>query len=59
MGGGFYDATFDPRRPRPARPRLIGLAHSVQEVDALELQPHDAPLDAIVTEREFISVRDR
>jgi 5-formyltetrahydrofolate cyclo-ligase len=56
MGGGFYDATFDPRRTRPARPRLVGLAHSVQEVDALDLLPHDAPLDAVVTERELIEV---
>lgn len=58
MGGGFYDATFDPRRTRPARPKLVGLAHAVQEVDALALQPHDAPLDAIVTERELIEVRE-
>lgn len=58
MGGGFYDATFDPRRPRPGRPMLVGLAHAVQEVDMLTLQPHDAPLDAIVTERELIEVGD-
>jgi len=56
MGGGFYDATFDPRRTRPGRPKLVGLAHAVQEVDSLDLLPHDAPLDAIVTERELIEV---
>jgi 5-formyltetrahydrofolate cyclo-ligase len=54
MGGGFYDATFDPRRPRPARPKLVGLAHGVQEVDHLEMLEHDARLDAVVTERELI-----
>ncbi|HSG90992.1 MAG TPA: 5-formyltetrahydrofolate cyclo-ligase [Pseudomonadales bacterium] len=51
MGGGFYDRTFDVGRPRPARPRLIGVAHAVQEVDRLELASHDVPLDAIVTDR--------
>ena len=57
MGGGFYDATFDPRRPRPARPKLVGLAHGVQEVDRLELLAHDARLDAVATERELILLR--
>ena len=54
MGGGFYDASFDPRRFRPKRPKLVGLAHAVQEVDRLALEAHDAPLDAIVTELEII-----
>lgn len=54
MGGGFYDRTFDPQRPRPARPRLIGLAHAVQEVDALPMAAHDVPLDAIVSDRTLI-----
>mgnify|MGYP001189866645 CR=1 FL=1 len=54
MGAGYYDATFDARRDRPNRPALIGLAHSLQEVTMLDQLPHDAPLDAIVTEQEVI-----
>ena len=33
-------------------PRLIGIAFSVQEVAAVPMEPHDAPLDMIVTERD-------
>jgi len=50
MGGGFYDRTFDQRRPRAHRPRLIGLAHSLQQVDALPHADHDVPLNAIATD---------
>lgn len=53
MGGGFYDRTFDLDRPRPMRPRLVGLAHACQEVDQLPLAAHDVPLDALVTDRDF------
>lgn len=57
MGGGFYDRSFDPRRSRAHRPRLIGLAHDLQEVDALPVAAHDVPLDGIATDRRFIEVR--
>lgn len=56
MGGGFYDRSFDHRRPRAHRPRLIGLAHSLQQVDALPHADHDVPLHAIATDRAFLSV---
>ncbi len=54
MGGGFYDRSFDQRRPRAHRPRLIGLAHDLQQVEALSAAPHDVPLDGIATDRRFI-----
>lgn len=55
MGGGFYDRTLAfARGAGAAKPQLIGLAHSCQEVDALAAAPWDVPLDAIVTEREYI-----
>ncbi|MGK2915184.1 MAG: 5-formyltetrahydrofolate cyclo-ligase [Porticoccaceae bacterium] len=55
MGAGFYDRTLAfARCAGMAKPRLIGLAHSCQEVDALAAAPWDVPLDAIVTEREYI-----
>lgn len=56
MGGGFYDRTFDVRRPRAHRPRLIGLAHALQEVAALPAEDHDVPLDGIATDRAFLPV---
>jgi len=46
-GGGYYDRTL---AQLPRRPRLIGLAFSVQELDAIPREPHDVPLDAVVTE---------
>ncbi|MDZ7825324.1 MAG: 5-formyltetrahydrofolate cyclo-ligase [Gammaproteobacteria bacterium] len=52
MGGGFYDRTFDPARPQPRRPLLVGLAHACQEVDRLPMAAHDVPLDAVITDRE-------
>ena len=50
MGGGFYDAAFDARRPRPARPTLVGLAHGCQQMDAIPTAAHDVPLDFIATD---------
>jgi 5-formyltetrahydrofolate cyclo-ligase len=45
-GGGHYDATLE-RMPRAAR---VGLAFDVQLVATLPREPHDAALDAVVTE---------
>ncbi len=50
QGAGFYDRAF---AAHPAA-RRIGLAWSVQEVDALPLDPWDVPLHGIATEREWI-----
>jgi 5-formyltetrahydrofolate cyclo-ligase len=45
-GGGHYDATLA-AMPRAAR---VGVAYDAQIVPALPREPHDAPLDALVTE---------
>lgn len=50
QGGGHYDRTFE-KYPQATR---IGFAWSVQETDAVPVQPHDMPLDMIVTESEII-----
>jgi 5-formyltetrahydrofolate cyclo-ligase len=53
MGAGFYDRALRRRldRTRPfRRPRLIGVAYSVQQVDRIERASWDVPLDAVVTE---------
>ena len=57
MGGGYYDRTLSftqnktgfhsPSEKRT--PKLVGIAHDIQEVDALPIAPWDVPLDAIVT----------
>lgn len=53
QGAGHYDRAF------AAFPhaRRIGVAWSVQEVDALPADPWDVPLHAIITEREWITCR--
>ncbi|TVS16008.1 MAG: 5-formyltetrahydrofolate cyclo-ligase [Gammaproteobacteria bacterium] len=56
MGGGFYDRSFDLRRSRGHRPRLIGLAHGFQEVAELSAARHDVPLHGIATEARFLAV---
>jgi 5-formyltetrahydrofolate cyclo-ligase len=54
MGAGFYDRALRPRRDRSQpfrRPRLIGIAYSVQQVERLDPAPWDVALDLVVTER--------
>jgi len=51
MGGGFYDRTFAFTRLHGGpRPRLIGLAHALQEVEKLPVAHWDIPLEAVVTD---------
>jgi 5-formyltetrahydrofolate cyclo-ligase len=60
MGAGFYDRALRRRveRTQPwRRPRLIGVAYAVQQVDRLERQPWDVPLDLVVTERGVLDCR--
>ena len=47
-GGGYYDRPLAARRRRP---QLVGLAFAIQEFDAIPREPHDIPLDAVITER--------
>lgn len=53
MGGGFYDRTFGYLRHHRGwrRPRLVGVAHECQRVEALPVRPWDVPLDLVVTEQ--------
>jgi 5-formyltetrahydrofolate cyclo-ligase len=50
QGKGHYDRAFAAH----ASALRIGVAWSVQEVQALPADPWDVPLDAILTEREWI-----
>ncbi len=58
MGGGFYDRAF---ANAAERPRLIGVAHDFQRVEALEPMSWDVPLDAVVTASGYqaISTEDQ
>jgi 5-formyltetrahydrofolate cyclo-ligase len=49
-GGGHYDATLA-QMPRAVR---LGVAFEAQLVAELPREPHDAPLDAVVTESRVL-----
>jgi len=55
MGGGFYDRTLGYLRIRRhwRRPRLIGLAHECQRLEAIDTGPWDVPLDGVATENRI------
>lgn len=53
QGGGYYDRTL----AALPRARRIGLAWSCQEVGAVPTDNADLPLDAVLTEREWIPCR--
>jgi 5-formyltetrahydrofolate cyclo-ligase len=46
-GGGYYDATLKLVPPRALR---VGLGFDVQVVPSLPREPHDVPLDLVLTE---------
>jgi 5-formyltetrahydrofolate cyclo-ligase len=50
-GRGHYDATLALLRPGAAR---IGIAFEVQVVPGVPGEPHDVPLDAVVTEKRVL-----
>ena len=51
QGGGYYDRALAGPGPRPV---LIGVAHAVQEVEAVPTEPWDVALDAVVTEEGVV-----
>ena len=57
QGGGHYDRTLEALRGEPAPPTFVGLAYSGQERGDLPREPHDQPLDGILTEAGYIGVR--
>ena len=50
-GGGFYDRTLASLQPRPF---TVGLAYSNALVADFEPEPHDVPLDAILTDAGLV-----
>ena len=55
-GAGHYDRTL--QRLRAMKPiRAVGIAYSVCETEAIPVEPHDQPLDFILTENELIEIQ--
>jgi 5,10-methenyltetrahydrofolate synthetase len=46
-GGGYFDRTLAAMRPQPLK---IGIAFELSRIETIHPQPHDIPLDCIVTE---------
>ncbi len=47
-GGGYFDRTLACLDPRPT---VIGVAHELASIATIHPQPHDMPMDFVVTER--------
>jgi len=50
-GGGYYDRFLVHAAPQALR---IALAYDLQVVDRLNLQPHDQPMDILITESDIL-----
>ncbi|HEY3787058.1 MAG TPA: 5-formyltetrahydrofolate cyclo-ligase [Steroidobacteraceae bacterium] len=50
-GGGFYDRTLGAAQPRP---RTIGVGFADQQLPTIYPQPHDIPMERIVTNESTI-----
>jgi 5-formyltetrahydrofolate cyclo-ligase len=56
FGAGFYDRTLAGLRARGSI-HAVGVAFSTSEVESVPAEPHDEPLDFILTENEWIDAR--
>lgn len=58
FGGGYYDRSFAFLRERAdvGKPVLVGIAYAMQEVERIDTQPWDVPLDYVATERELMDL---
>ena len=52
-GGGYYDRFLVYDAPRAKR---VGLAFEMQLVERVPVQPHDQPLDILVTEERIVNI---
>jgi 5-formyltetrahydrofolate cyclo-ligase len=55
-GGGFYDRTLAALSPQPL---AIGVGYQLGRLATIHPQPHDIPMDAIVTEAGVVHLRHR
>jgi 5-formyltetrahydrofolate cyclo-ligase len=54
-GGGYYDRTLAAATPRPM---AIGVGFEASRLETIHPQPHDIPMDMIVTEQEILRTWD-
>ena len=60
MGGGYYDRALEfTKLHKLEKPKLVGLAHSIQEIKSIHRQVWDIPINFIATEKEIICVKQR
>ena len=52
-GGGYYDRFLVNDAPQARR---IGFAFELQLVDKVPLEPHDQPLDILITEKRIVNI---
>ena len=52
-GAGHYDRAIARLKDKGVSPFLIGMAFDCQMVDAVPVEPHDQPLDAVITESGY------
>ncbi len=58
MGGGHYDRTFEfLTNTDAAKPELIGIAHEIQKVQRIDVEPWDIPLTTVVTDKQVYYFR--
>jgi len=50
-GGGYYDRTLAALKARPLR---VGVGYDESEIPTIHPQPHDLPMDLIVTQRRVL-----
>jgi 5-formyltetrahydrofolate cyclo-ligase len=55
-GAGYYDLTLNALRARKSV-LALGIAYAMQEIDTVPIEPHDARLDFVLTERAAIDCR--
>ncbi len=55
-GGGYYDRTLESYQRRPY---AIGVGMTAFQLDSIQPQPHDIPMDAIVTENGLTRISTR
>jgi 5-formyltetrahydrofolate cyclo-ligase len=55
-GAGYFDMTLNALRAKK-QIFAIGIGFAAQEIDSVPVEPHDAKLDLVITEREVIDFR--
>ena len=56
MGGGYYDRALNSSRNSAERPLVVGIAYDFQRLEELKREEWDARLDAVVTDKEVITI---